>query len=698
MYLINAILGLRKLGIGRSLSASEIVGGIDKYLFTATDWAFEGYLLFDEHGDSKLLPLLPANHPSQLDEYVYVYFDEIEDLYPELQIWCKGFGISDADDERDLNQFDAINCFLLVSEVIKYLLTPEERDEEEFVQKARSAVSNISSEFWVASGFFNRALDNPDDTGTLLLEDWVNKDTYKFCDEDCDELAKKFCEVAIWLSSFLASNDFLIPLDLPPWKEDTDFLSELELLGRPTWSSVAFNVSDVSDLRFSTYFHDVITNWLRIFNHYYLPSKWAYYFWESPLDASVWADSGFKPIEAALWDSIGYDTFDALVANENEWVYTTIAPMVRAGMTIMDENVELWGNAASSAEIIDAIDRGFPDVSEYKKYSTVEADYTTIQKFLEKTKAQLSSQEISRAIRLEQNGMDIREAIAWSKIDLNFSLVREFQLAQQTPLQAKKWIDSGIPLDLALKGMTLGLPLRDVIAWSKIDRDLSLVREFQLAQQTPLQAKKWIDSGIPLDLALKWMSVGIYLEEALAWSKIDRDLSAVLRFKSFGLTPLHAAQWNERGFQLDVAIKWVSLGLDIRDALLWLEQEIDHEVASWFLERKIDNPREAKLWLKYIPKKEIQNWHDAGFEPFLASDWREIGFGPEASLEWLNQGVETAIEASKWNQGFIYHRDALKEAAEWISRSISHENAQKWKAKGITPEIAERREQAGIKP
>lgn len=642
MQLINAILGLRKLGIGRSLSASEIVGGIDNYLFTATDWAFEGYLLFDEHNLSMLLPLLPEDHPDQLEEYD----NEIEDLYPELQIWCKGFGISDEDEERDLNQFDAINCFLLVSEVTKYLLTPEERDDEEFVQKARSAVSNISPEFWVASGFFNRALDNPNDTGTLHLEDWVNKDTYKFCDDDCDEFAKKFCEVAIWLSSFLASNDFLIPSDLPPWKEDTDFLSELELLDRPTWSSLAFNVSDVSDLRFSTYFHDDITSWLRIFNHYYLPSKWAYYFWESPLDASVWADSGFKPIEAALWDSIGYDTFDALVANGNEWVYTTIAPMVRVGMTITDENVELWGNATSSAEIIDAIDRGFPDISEYKKYSTVEEEYTTIQKFLEKTKVQLSSQEISRAIRLERNGMDIGEAIAWSKIDLNFSLVREFQLAEQTPLQAKKWIDS----------------------------------------------------GIPLDLALKWMSAGIYLEEALAWSKIDRDLSAVLRFKSFGLTPLHAAQWNGCGFQLDIAIKWVSLGLEIRDALLWLEQGIEHEMASWFLERKIDNPREAKLWLKYIPKKEIQNWHDAGFEPILASEWREIGFGPEASLEWLNQGVETAIEASKWNQGFIYHRDALKEAAEWISRSISHENAQRWKAKGITPEIAERREQAGIKP
>ena len=650
MSLKDAILGLRKLGIGRSLSATEIVNGIDKYLFTGTDWAYEGYLLFDEDNHSMLLPLLPDDHPDQLQEYD----NEIEDLYPDLQNWCEGFEISGADEERDLSQFDAINLsqfdainsFLLVSEVIKCLLTPEDRDAEEYIHKARSAASNISPEFAVASAFFNRALDRPDDTGTLLLEDWVNKDTYKFCDEDCDQLAKKFCEVAIWLSSFLDSNNFFIPSDLSPWTEDSDFHKELELLDGPPWSSWAFKLWDFSGIRFAKNFHDEITSWLRIFNHYYLPEKWAYYFWESPLDASVWADSGFKPIEAALWDSIGYDTFDALVANENEWVYTAIAPMVRVGMTVTDENVELWGNAKSSADIIDAIDRGFPDALEYKKYSTVEADYITIQKFLEKTEAQLSSQEIARAIQLEQNGMDIKEAITWSKIDLNFSLVREFKLADQTPLQAQKWIESGFPLDLALKGLSLGLSLRDAIAWLKIDRDLSLVREFKLANQTPLQAKKWIESGFPLDLALKWMS----------------------------------------------------LELSPHDALLWQEQEIDHEVASWFLERKIDNPREAKLWLKYIPNTEIQKWHDAGFEPFLASDWREIGFGPEASLEWLNQGVETAKEAAKWNEGFFYHREALKEAAEWISRSISHENAQKWKAKGINPEIAERREQAGIKP
>jgi hypothetical protein len=81
MSLKNAILGLRKLGIGRSLSAYQIVNEIDKYLFTGTDWA--GYLLFDEDGDSEFLPLLPENHPDQFDEYQDEYFNEIEDLYPE---------------------------------------------------------------------------------------------------------------------------------------------------------------------------------------------------------------------------------------------------------------------------------------------------------------------------------------------------------------------------------------------------------------------------------------------------------------------------------------------------------------------------------------------------------------------------------------------------------------------------------------
>jgi len=112
MFLNDAILGLRQLGIGRSLSASEIVNGIDKYLFSGTDWAFEGYLLFDEHGDSELLPLLPENHPDQLEKYdneieLEEYDNEIEDLYPELQFWCEGFEFpegADENEERDLTQ------------------------------------------------------------------------------------------------------------------------------------------------------------------------------------------------------------------------------------------------------------------------------------------------------------------------------------------------------------------------------------------------------------------------------------------------------------------------------------------------------------------------------------------------------------------------------------------------------------------
>lgn len=594
MYLTEVILGLRKLGIGRSLSASEIVKGIDEFLFTETDWSFEGYLLFDEDNYSMLLPLLPDNHPDQEEEY----FFEIKEIFPELQRWCHGFEIRNVDDElelpqdelNELSQFDAINSFLLMDEVLKYLLTTDDCDDDENEVRARSAVANISPKFRVASGYFNRALDNPNETGHLLLEDWANNGTYIFKDGDCDELTKKFCEVSIWLSSYLEKNEFYIPSDLPLWNENIDFLNELKLLDQPSWSSLAFKSREISDIRFFQYIQDDITRWLRIFNHYYLPSRWAYYFWESPLDASVWADSGFEPVEAALWKSIGYDTFDALAAHENEWLYNSIAPMVRAGMSITDEIIELWGNALNSSEILDAVDRGFPNIKEYQKYKSVDSDYSTIQRFKDVSMELLTIQELSRAIALE-----------------------------------KSWMD-----------------MKDAVAWSKLDQPLSAVVEFKLANQTPLQASKWIGCGIPLSTALEW----------------------------------------------------VALGVSQKDAMIWIEHDVDINLAKWFLEHSIDSPREGKLWLKYIPKKEIPTWKAAEFDPISASDWREIGFGPKTSLEWIAQGVNSAQEAGEW----LKNKFELKEAIQWLGLSISAENAKKWRDKGVSPDIAQRREQAGIKP
>ena len=281
-------------------------------------------------------------------------------------------------------------------------------------------------------------------------------------------------------------------------------------MGKPSWDELAFHYEGIFQIALNQpSLTESFDRWIRNFNDEYSPSKWAYYFWEHPFDAAVWADCGFNPVEAALWDSIGYDTLEALDTYQHEWGFSSIAPMVRAGMALTTETVKLWGNAESSSEILDAIDRRFPNIEEYQKYKTIDADFKTIRRFLERLNVHLSAQEISFAIALEQSGMNIKDAIAWSRISQDFSVVMEFKLAKLTPLQASKWIDSGV--------------------------------------------------------------------------------------------------------QLDVAIKWESIGLSAQNALLWLEQEIEHEDASWFLELKIDNPHEAKQWLIYFSRTEIQTAIDRGF-------------------------------------------------------------------------------------
>ena len=616
MAVVDAVLWLRRLGFGRSLSAQDIIEQIDGYLFPIGEYKFAHDLLFDDEGNSLLLPLLPDNHPSHFDQEDDEYWNDVEDLYPDLPIWCKGFTLG-GEDEYEFTQFHAIEIFLCVSEVVKHLLAPikveemtydeylrllrtPDEDTDNYIQLAYNAVSNLSPQFSIAGAYFNRAKIRPNEIGAPLLVVWANRAQFKFDETLCREFDKRFCEAVICLSLFTEMDcDYIVTSDLPSWDEDADFLKEIAILEGPWWNQWAFRRQHL--LYLWEYVSGInrdwqkekqkeIQRWIRIFDSETNPSKWSYYFWENPLDAAVWADCGFKPVEAALWNKIGYEPPDALEAISLGWSFSSIAPMVHAGMVVTTEGFKLWGNADNSSSILDAIDRGFSNIQEYQKYKTVDSDYFTIQKFNDVSERHLSIQELTRAIALEKSGMGIEDAVAWS---------------------------------------TLDQPLFDVV-------------QFKLAEQTPLQASKWIGCGIPLSTALEW----------------------------------------------------VSLGVSQKDAKLWIKHAVDVNLAKWFLEHRIDSPREAKLWLKYIPKKEIPNWKDAEFDPISASDWREIGFGPKTSLEWLAQGVNSAKEAGEW----IANKFALKEATQWLARSISPENAKKWRDKSISPDIAQRREQAGIKP
>ena len=613
MYLTETILGLRKLGIGRSLSASEIVYELDKYLFTSE-------IFYDDNGNKETkqdqlerkifcpriekwlnVPVAPRNQTMIVDEKSFKTRAEWVEYFQEVfesKSWCKGFHLVYDDEEEDLTQLDAIRSFIRASEVVKYLLSRlswNDKDEET-VLAARCAVSKFSDDFWMAGEHFKSALF-PTKFENKSLEIWGYGDSYRFSDADCANLAKRFCEVVVALNGENSDiygwdvPSFYLPADLPPWQENEDFLREIGVIENPTWKELAFHYDNVNEIALNhPKLAESFDRWIRNFNDELSPSKWVYYFWEQPFDATVWADCGFKPVEAALWNSLGYDTPDALDALSHDFEYSSVAPIVRAGMEVTEENVEHWGNARYSSEIVEAVDRGFPVIDEYQKYKTIDSDYSTIQRFNEFSKDQLSIQELARAIALEQSGLDIEDAFAWSKLDQ---------------------------------------PLSDLL-------------EFKSAHQTPLQASKWIECGIPLSTALKW----------------------------------------------------VSLGLSQKDALLWIEHDVDINLAQWFLEYRIDNPREGKLWLKYIPKKEIPNWKAAEFDPISSSDWREIGFGPKTSLEWLAQGVNSAKEAGEW----LDNKFELKEAIQWLGRSISAENAKKWRDKNISPDIAQRREQAGIKP
>jgi hypothetical protein len=618
MNLTETILGLRKLGIGRSLSASEIIHEMDKHFFpNETFFDVDGIEVTKQDQLQRAIfcsrikrwlnvPVVPRNQTMIVDEKRFKtgveWVKHFEELY-ESKSWCKGFYLvwdeySEEYEGDDLTQLDAIISFLRVSEIVKYLLSGEhwDVDRKECVLAARCAVSKLSNEFRKAGEYFQSALF-PNEFEIQSLGIWADEDSYKYRDADCVDLAKRFCDVVIALNgehgefSFFFSTSFFVPGDIPDWQENNDFLLELGVLENPTWKDLAFHYGNVYEIALNhPELSEPFDRWIRIFNSDFNTSKWSYYFWEKPLDAAVWADSGFKPVEAALWNSIRYDPFEALVASQNNWEYSSLSPIVRAGMTVTTESVKHWGNASNSTEILSAIDKGFPSVSEYQTYKTIDADYLTIQRFNEFSKEQLSIQELSRAIALEKGWMDIKDAVAWSKLDQPLFDVVEFKLAKQTPLQASKWIECGIPLDHALGWVSLDVTPKNALLWIEHDIDVNLAQWF---------LEHRIDSPREGMLWLKY----IPKKEIPNWKAADFD-------------PISASDWREIGFGPKTSLEWLAQGVNsAKEAGEWLKNKFELiEVIQW-LARSI-SAENAKKWRdKNISPDTAQRREQAGITP-----------------------------------------------------------------------------------
>ena len=220
MYLTEVILGLRKLGIGRSLSASEIVYEIDKLLFPSdTFYDVDGNEVTKQDKLQRKIfcsrikkwlnvPVVPRNQTMIVDEKSFKTGTEwvkyFEKTY-ESKSWCKGFYLfyedSEQYEEEDLTQLDAVISFLRASEIVKYLLSGEHWnvDRKECVLAARCAVSKLSNEFRKAGDYYKSALF-PSELDAQSLEIWASKDSYKFSDADCEDLARRFCEVVMALN------------------------------------------------------------------------------------------------------------------------------------------------------------------------------------------------------------------------------------------------------------------------------------------------------------------------------------------------------------------------------------------------------------------------------------------------------------------------------------------------------------------
>ena len=202
----------------------------------------------------------------------------------------------------------------------------------------------------------------------------------------------------------------------------------------------------------------------------------------------------------------------------------------RAGLPLSSVSIARWTGMRAD-EILDAIDRGYPDRKTYREFSPTGLEFS-----------QAASIEPPVA-RLATLGLDLDTSERWATADLSVKDI-------------KSWLATGGTVDEADSWMSHGFPLAQARQWKRITDE-------------PTVARAWLDNNCGLKQAKLWHRAGF------------NDPKGAGRWARRGFSPEHAAQWMRAGIgNSTTASRWRSIGIGPDDAARWLAAGVSVEAAS----------------------------------------------------------------------------------------------------------------------
>lgn len=249
----------------------------------------------------------------------------------------------------------------------------------------------------------------------------------------------------------------------------------------------------------------------------------------------------------------------------------TVNHLRQAGLPESETNISVWANLTAT-EIVDAIDRGFPNSILYLQLKDVFTDY-------------------DESLRYNP------DALGFLKVGVSRSVAEWLARSSRVqPATAARWIREGLPEEMLVDW------LKDDPDWATDARGVAETMTWAALGFDPNQRSKWFESGLQLTDA-----------EELIDNKFT--VAVAFRWMSAGFTPGEARKWIVCGFRnVKVATDW--------------RQFFDPDEAKSWKAIGVKSAAEALEWSKLFDAARAAPWVEVGLSPKVAARRRSAGLSP----------------------------------------------------------------------
>lgn len=245
--------------------------------------------------------------------------------------------------------------------------------------------------------------------------------------------------------------------------------------------------------------------------------------------------------------------------------------LARAGLWETSDNIARWGGLTAE-EILDAVDRGFPDALQYRRLGRQVGDFSEVAGIPQYVRHMLEA-GISRATAER--------------------LARESSIAPQTLMSI----------------MGYGISERRLLQWLEHDDN-------------------WPRTRRGVDEVTTWMRLGFEPSQMLLWTSRGNSLDDAERLITRQFTVKVALRWVTGGWSAAEAKEWFTRGFKAPgDTQEWLELFESSDALRW-IDIGIDGPAEALEWSNHFSPQQASKWLAHDVSPTIAARRAAAGIQP----------------------------------------------------------------------